>query len=151
MDHQKIQALLLTTDSPELSPEERREVAAHLQACRDCGGLAARWERIHGMFAHVSAVPPPPGMADKIMKRLADLEASDVEPQAVRRPWVQWLFPTLGYAFAFLLMFVAIAHWEPYLKANPTTETVLLSSIPQGDQLFFAKDPPEVNHLYVTQ
>jgi hypothetical protein len=151
MDHQKIQTLLLTLDFPGLSPEEHRKAMAHIQECAECRGLFVRWERIQGVLSSAGAVTAPEGMVHKVMGRLADLEADAGEPAAIFRPLPQWLYPSLGYAFAFLLMFVAIAHWEPYLNASPSTETVLLSSIPQGEQSFYAQEPPEIDHLFIAQ
>jgi hypothetical protein len=103
------------------------------------------------MLTIVASVQAPHGMEEKIMRRLEGLEIRAKEPSSVSRPWEQWLFPTIGYAFALLFMVVAIAHWEPYLNANPSTEEVLLSNIPQGGQIFFTKEPPSINQLLVQQ
>ena len=151
MNHQKIQEMLLILDAPGLPTEKRREVMAHSQGCEDCQGLLTRWERIHVMFANVQMATASRGIADKVIERLVNLEACTREPTAAFRPLVQWLYPTLGYVFALLLMFTAIVHWEPFLNTRPNTEEVLLSSIPQGEQLFFTKEPPEINRLFVTQ
>jgi len=152
MDHQKIQEMLLTLDSPGLSPGEQREVMAHVQVCDECRGLLTRLESIQGVFAPVSMVTAPQGIVDRVLERLAHLEVPAAKPLLSFRPLVEWLYPALGYVFALLLMVTAIAHWEPYLKTNPSTEEVLLSSIPQEEQLFFAKEPPSIHHyLMVTQ
>lgn len=151
MDHQKIQEMLLTLDSPGLSPGVQREVMAHVQVCDQCRGLLTRLGNIQGIFAPVSLVTAPQGMADRVLERLTHLEASAAKPQLSFRPLVEWLYPALGYVFALLLMVTAIAHWEPYLKMNPNTEEVLLSSIPQEEQLFFAKEPPSIHRLMVAQ
>jgi len=151
MDHQKIREMLFVLDAPELSAEERREVTAHAQGCVDCRGLLTRWERIHGMFSNVQTATAPRGMTDRVINRLEALEVRTEEPAAILRRWVQWLYPTLGYAFAFSLMFMAIAHWEPFLNMRPSTEKVLLSGIPQGEQSFFTQKTPEIDHLFIVQ
>ena len=122
MNHRKMQEDLLALNDPELPGEVRREIMIHLQKCKDCQDLRNRWQRIRAIFFGAQITTTSGNITRKVMERLADLEVDNEGPDPIWGPMSQWLFPTLGYAFAFLLMFAAIAHWEPYLNGRSNTE-----------------------------
>ncbi len=151
MNHKKMREKILSLDDPEVSVQERQEMTAHLEHCTDCRNWLDRWRRIHTVFSSTETEKNSQHFVEKVMQRLDALETKDKRPISAKQPALEWLFPALGYSFALLLMFAAIAHWEPYLYGKsvlPSTENVLLSNVPQTEQLFFVKEPPEINHLY---
>lgn len=151
MNHKKMQEKILSFDDPETSVQERQEITAHLEHCALCRDLLDRWRGIHTALVSARPLTSSQHFVEKVMRRLSDLEMEAKRPAPAKPPAIGWLYPVLGYSFALLLMFAAIAHWEPYLYGRngaPSTENVLLSSVPQSEQFFFVKEPPEINYLF---
>jgi anti-sigma factor RsiW len=64
----------------ELSPEERRAVAAHIEGCRACAAEVADFQRIGRTIAEVGREPAPKALALRVRAKLARAaEAEDAE------------------------------------------------------------------------
>ncbi len=142
MDHHKIKEKLLAFHDPELSNEERQELKNHISQCAECRAIAKRWEMISSTLDRSFSIEPSEAFVNNVMNRLANSEEAQA-PTISRWALPKWLFPALGYGFAFFLMFMAISYRE--LPVN--TETVLLSGVPQSSHWTFGAEPPDVNKL----
>ncbi len=141
MNHQNIKDKLLSFRDPELSEEERGEIAAHLPLCEECRGVLSRWETAQTAFGSVS-LEPSETFVGGVMNQLAALE--EAQTRAGNR-WAlaDWLLPVLGYGFAFALVFLAITHRESAVNA----EAVLLADVPQTSSWAFSEETPEIDKL----
>jgi len=149
MDHKSAEDQLSAFYDCELSEKEHREVAVHVQECRQCRQILAQFGTLSAIFSRAAALQPSESFTDELMERLATLEASG-EQTTRKSPFsLQWLFPVAGYGFALFLMFAAITHWEPYyMGGRANTETILLSGLPQESHWTFSKEKPEVTQLW---
>ena len=77
---QRLQAAL----DGELGTAERAEMAAHLDACPACRRLAAAYERLFAALGEPELPEPPPGLAARVLRRVA---AADQR----RRRWQAWV------------------------------------------------------------
>ncbi len=142
MNHEIMKEKVQAFRDAELPQEERAEIETHLPACEECRGILKRAEVLGAALVRASA---DDGLSEvfvrQVMTRLARM---DQPAPAPRRPaFLNWLFPALGYGFALALMFVAIAHREPYIN----TESVLLADMPQNSQWAFSSEPAGVDDV----
>ena len=142
MNHEILKEKVPAFRDAELPEEERKEIDQHLPVCGECRGILKKTEVLGATISRVSA---DDGLSEvfvrQVMTRLACLDQPAVAP---RRPvFLDWLFPALGYGFAIVLMFVAIAHREPFV----TTESVLLADMPQNSQWAFSSEPAGVDEV----
>ncbi len=144
MDHEAIKERLLLLNDREWAEGERQEITAHLQSCIECRKTLERWQRIQSVLARSQRLGPSEVFVDGVMSRLAAREAAQ-EQGTLRRPWAfpNWLFPALGYGFAFLLMMIAIESRE----APMNTAAVLLADVPRSSQWTFVHEQPDFNQL----
>ncbi len=145
MVHEIIKEKLWMFYDPELSESDRKQIASHLESCRECRRALERWQKIQGVLSRPQDRPPSEVFVGEVMNRLAAPEAGR-EPGRASRQWElpQWLFPALGYGFAFFLMMVAIETRQ----APVNTEAVLLADVPSSTQWTFAKEQPDVHQLW---
>jgi hypothetical protein len=73
MDHQPFEEWLLTEET--LTPQQKRQLTAHLQSCRSCSALA----EVDLAFRSVRQVEPAAGFVDRFQVRLVERK------QALRR------------------------------------------------------------------
>ena len=142
MNHESIKEKLFLYFDPETSDNERREINSHTDSCEECRLLLKRWEQIHNGLSKspAPALSSPDFFTSRVMQRLDALENPAEEEKVPAKSFVpQWLLPTLGYAFAFMLMFAAISQRE--MPVN--TEAILLNEIPQKSQWTFSAQTPE--------
>ncbi len=142
MDHQTIKEKLPAFRDPELSEEERREIAIHLPLCEECRVILKQWEVIGTLFAGVLPPASSESFVSGVMSRLTVLEEAKT-PAVKRWPVPDWLLPILGYGFAFFLMFLAITHQE----STASTESVLLTDVPQMSRWTYSAEPMDVDQL----
>lgn len=141
MDHKTYQEKLLAFRDAELSDEERRKIAAHAEQCAECRAVLDAWGRLGTVLSRTAMPAASKSFVDGVMGRLARME--EPEPEPARPAWFpNWLFPALGYAFAFFLMFAAITH--PNARPLVNTETVLLTYTSQGSEWTFSKEPADI-------
>ncbi|MBI4388104.1 MAG: zf-HC2 domain-containing protein [Candidatus Omnitrophica bacterium] len=144
MDHQSIKEKLLSYKDPELSTAEREQITLHLTSCEDCRSAFARWEAVRSKFKALPSARSSEAFVNQVMARLDALEK--VEPTIVvseQRPFLRWLLPLTGYAFAFFLMILAITHQEQQVN----TDAVLLADVPQASQWTFSMETPDTSRL----
>ncbi len=142
MNHHEIKEKLLFFHDSELAHEERQELASHISQCTECKATVKRWEMVSSTLSCSLSVEPSEAFVNNVMNQLARLE--EVEAPKVRR-WQlpNWLLPTLGYGFAFFLMFMAITYRELPVNA----ESVLLADVPQSSHWTFEATPADTDKL----
>ena len=142
VDHESVKETLLAFHDAELPEKERLAIGAHLSSCTECRNTLKRFEMISSAFKRSFPVESSETFVNSVMNRLTNLEEAKT---SVVSSWMlpKWLLPILGYGFAFFLMFIAIT----YREMPVSTETVLLSNIPQSAQWTFEAEPPDMNKL----
>ena len=142
MTHEEIKEKLLALFDRELAETERHEINSHLHACENCSETVKRWEQISAAMSRAGTASPPSGrFVYSVMERIAASEKSAPAKNPI--PVLNWIFPTLGYTFAVLLMFVAITHREPSIN----TDAVLLADVSQTSRWTFSAEAPDLNKL----
>ena len=142
MTHEDIKEKLLALFDRELDERERKEIASHLNVCEDCSGTLKRWEQISAAMSRAGSASPSSGrFVYSVMERIAASEKS--APAKNPAPFLNWIFPTLGYTFAIFLMFIAITHREPSVN----TDAVLLADVSQTSRWTFSAESPDLNKL----
>lgn len=142
MNHDEIKDKLVFFHDPELAEGERGEISVHVSSCPECAKTLKQWENARVPFAGLTPGAPSEFFVNRVMTKLAEREELK-KPVEFRWPFPQWIFPTLGYGFAFFLMFVAISQRE--LPAN--TGEVLLADVPQASRWTFSAEQPDINQL----
>lgn len=143
LDHQALQAQLFALYDGELAPDERSKVLRHLEACADCRGRLARWNRIAGGLLKPRAAPP---VSEQLVRDVMARIAADT---TARGPWspVPWrrVVPALGLALGVVLLAVPAVLQEPPVA----TEALLLAENTGGGSRdwMFAHDSPAADDL----
>ncbi|HNV85862.1 MAG TPA: zf-HC2 domain-containing protein [Candidatus Omnitrophota bacterium] len=145
MKHEEIREKISEFHDPELPERERLEIADHLKSCPDCRKRLERWENVRAEFAKAPAPEPSEFFVRGVMNRIARLEEVPPEPEPWFLPFLRWLVPATGYAFAVFLIFIAILHQEPVVD----TETLLLAHVPENAQWSFSRETPKISNLFV--
>ncbi len=138
MEHQEIKDKLFEFRGREMSEDERREIAVHLELCSECRTLFSRWERTGAMLRRVPFPQNSEDFTSRVMGRLEAMEEPAEEP-AFRWQLPRWIIMGLGYSFGVFLMFAAIANRQPIVNAD----TVLQADMPQSTQWTYAAENPE--------
>ncbi|MDD8027372.1 MAG: zf-HC2 domain-containing protein [Acidobacteriota bacterium] len=105
----KVQNLLSPYLDGELAPRERAEVDAHLAACPECAGLAARMRAAVAAFAAFPDVDPSPALRRRLLAIPERSRRFRLDLDFLRRPVLQ---PFLAVA-AGLLMLVSVYFASP--------------------------------------
>src|SRR5690349_18983569 len=105
--HRDIEPILEAYFDGEVSDSTRERVELHLRSCEKCLGKVKHLERLREGFAAAAKVPPSEIFVQGVIRAVQDRENS--RPAAATPFFLRWLFPTLGYACAVILMFAAIA------------------------------------------
>jgi Domain of unknown function (DUF4349)/Putative zinc-finger len=98
----------------ELSTQRREIVSMHLDACRACSALAARFRELSSTLRAWGVEPMPEKLADRVAdsatKKRSGVQArsSSIFVRASFWRWKQWLLG-LGAAAAVLILFVAVS------------------------------------------
>ncbi len=97
----KLQNLLSPYLDGELDPAARAEVEAHLAACPECAGLAARMKAALAAFASFPEVEPSPALRRRLMAIPDRRRRFSLDLSFLRRPAVQ---PFLAAVSGLLLL-----------------------------------------------
>ena len=143
MIHRDIEEKIFNFYDSEFSDEDRRMVTAHTQTCPACRELLLRAEKITTGLSRAGMPESSERFVNSVMARIQNLESQVRAPEKRRASSLEWLFPALGYALAFALMFFVISEREPAVN----TGEVLLADVPQETQWTFSKEPPEIYKL----
>ena len=76
MNCEQVEELLSAYLDNKLAPEERRQVAAHLQTCSSCSELLADYRRNDTLLARLPRVTPDPALRERIFSSPDYLEAT---------------------------------------------------------------------------
>jgi hypothetical protein len=111
MNHRPFEDWLLADEA--LTPQQKRELQAHLQTCAECASLA----EVDMVLKSVKAAAPAEGFADRFQVRL------EAQKKALRRRYF-W-----GY-FILVLSVASVALWSswPLLKSAVQSPVNLLAS-----------------------
>jgi hypothetical protein len=74
MNCEQVEELLSAYLDDALAPEDRREVAAHLQTCTNCSTLLAEFSRNDALLSHLPRVSPDPALRERIFSSPEFLE-----------------------------------------------------------------------------
>ncbi len=142
MNHQKIKEKIFLLGDPELPAEESAVVRKHLEGCAQCREVFGHWERSREVFRQVPAVEPSAAFTASVMRRL-DAPAGNMRKKILSIFRADWVMPTVGYAFAVLLMGIAIAHRAPMENIDQG----LLSGAAPSEQWVVSGDNPDMSQL----
>lgn len=148
MNHKKIQEKLSAFREGELEGRERQEIAGHLSQCGECRLRLEQWGRIRAVLSQAAVTGDGENFVEQTMVRLQALDREAAPAFRVSFQLPKWLYPAVGYAFALMMVFVAIIAREPILNVEANTETVLLSDVPQDAQWTFSGETPGINELF---
>ncbi len=146
MDHETIQEKLIEYRNGAVSQAEKLEISSHLEKCQECGMVLKAWEQMNPPVLKKHIQQTGEWFVHQTMNRIEALETAEPEPKP-RWALPKWLVPVLGYSLAFFLMYLAIEHRELPI----TTESVLISDVPQNSQWAFSSDSPDTEILSVSQ
>jgi hypothetical protein len=122
MSHQPFETWILDHDRGTLSPNERRELQAHVATCGQCQRLERRWQAVHQELRAGPMVAPAAGFAQRWQSGLAERRASEQRRQAWR------IFGGLLGAAMFILLVMA-----GYIIATTTPSDWLIAFIRNGE------------------
>ena len=143
MKHEEIRDTLLSFYDPELPGPERLEITDHLKSCQDCRNRLKHWKSLQAGLSQTAMPEPSEAFVRGVMSGIARLGEAVPEPEPWFLPFLRWLVPAAGYAFAVFLIFIAILHQEPVFN----TETVLLADVPENAQWSFVPESPKISNL----
>jgi Tol biopolymer transport system component len=90
MNCEQVEELLSAYLDNQLATEERREVAIHLQQCRECSAILAEFRRNDDLLRHLPRVSPNPELRERIFSSQEFLELTgtfDVSRSAREEDW----------------------------------------------------------------
>lgn len=82
MSHQPFETWIL--DQETLSPDERRNLQAHLAACEQCQRIERKWQSVHQELRARRMVAPAPGFTQRWQASLVERRAREQRRQAWR-------------------------------------------------------------------
>ncbi len=151
MMHEEVQGLLSAYALDALSPEEMRDVEAHLLTCEECQDELVLLRETTGILAEgVTLASPPPALREKI------LQAIHPRPQGIvlPRPWalggaalaaalvvvLVWISLSLDHRLAGLSARLANQQQLLVLLTDPSAQTATLTGSVQAN-VRFVYDP----------
>ncbi len=136
MNHEEIKAKALEFFDRDLGSAEKQEIENHLRACPECRTFFGEWERVHALLGSLKNPAPSEKFVLNVMSQIEEISAPAAGP-AKSWQWPSWLSLTLGYGIAAVLMIVVLN--QPTFAAT-TTESVLLSEVPESAQWAFMNE-----------
>jgi hypothetical protein len=116
--HTAIRQLLSAYLDDRVTPQERREVEAHLASCQRCSGALAELAKTIGHLRNLDRVEPPPWLTGRIMARVRE-QAAKERVSIIRRLFfpLQIKLPLEAVALVFLTVtsYLLIRTMEPEL------------------------------------
>ena len=136
MEHCAFQDKIFLLADNELPEGERREMAAHSEACGECAGLLRRWLNLQQSLGPASLPEPSESFVDAVLDRL-DAPAPHYVVRSQRALW-EWL-PRLSLGLAGIVLISVLIRPQPVIA----TETLLLARSPEGSDWEFSPDAPD--------
>ena len=150
-------APMLGAREGELTPDERRALDAHLEACAGCRATAAELAALDGLvgeslMARANARDFAP-FVDQVMARVAPRQARDERvgsraPERTRRNFLGWLFAHPRFAIASAVPVVAAIALLVYVRGSSgvSGEVAFFEMATEGDvtMVLQTKDGPVV-------
>src|SRR5260221_426647 len=94
MNCEQVEELLSAYLDDALAPEDRREVAAHIQTCTNCSTLLAEFSRNDALLSHLPRVSPDPALRERIFSSPEFLELTGTFDAGTEVP-KEWTAPRL--------------------------------------------------------
>jgi len=112
----------------QLQDAERREIAAHLDACQTCRAEIEAFQKTVDLVRSLPLVPAPEGFADRILQRALHVApGSETFPAAAPARFSAWLPVVRGVAAAAVLFLFAYVGYQVVERENewktPSAET----------------------------
>jgi anti-sigma factor RsiW len=142
MNHQKIREQIFLLGDPELPAEESAALRKHLETCAQCREISGQWRKLREVFRQAPAVRPSAAFTANVMRRL-EAPAENMWAKALSIFRADWVMPAVGYAFAVLLMGIAIAHRAPLENMDQG----LLSGAAPSEEWVVSGDSPDMRQL----
>ena len=95
MNCEQVEELLSAYLDNQLATEERREVAVHLQHCKECSALLAEFRRNDALLRHLPRVSPDPTLRERIFSSPEFLELTGTFDARGIAPEEEWTRPNL--------------------------------------------------------
>lgn len=119
MEHQSAKELFSDYLDGELSPEQTREVKAHLDECAACRAELEALERTLQSLSGLSPLPPPPDFGRKVQQRIRRRSSGRFfTPETVltRIPW-EWI--SFVIIMLMLVMYYLVVQQEQKVTVKP--------------------------------
>ena len=144
MKHRGIKEKLFLLDDSTLSQQEKDQVVAHTEVCGECRKTFERLTKIHRALSSMPQPAPIPLFVEQVMQGLEPAETELISDRRFLFP--RWVAPIVGYAFALVLMVMAIVSRE----APIDTKSYLLADLPEGARWTFSYEIPDPQSLLAT-
>lgn len=143
LEHQTWKEQVFALYDGELAAADRPEVLRHLEACADCRGRLARWNRVAaGLLKPRAPLPTSERLVQAVMARIAQQDAAAESWAPV--PW-RWVVPALSLALGLTILALPAVLQEPPLA----TEALLLADNSNGGarDWVFGHESPAADEL----
>lgn len=97
---QALELISARLDAP-LSPEEERELQAHLAQCADCRALLADFNEMETVFPTLNA-PVPEGLCQSVLEQIHAEKVVPLPTRPASRRWKQWAASAAVFAVVLL-------------------------------------------------
>ncbi len=97
---QALELISARLDAP-LSPEEERELQAHLAQCADCRALLADFNEMETVFPTLNA-PVPEGLCQSVLEQIHAEKVVPLPARPASRRWKQWAASAAVFAVVLL-------------------------------------------------
>lgn len=151
MKHQRIKETLLASFDNELAHKDREQLTSHLKSCKECKREFENLKQAKELLIKFKMPQSSDHFVSQVMQKIDLLDCPVQVSVLTPFDFKKWLFPTLGYSFGLLLMFLAINYRSPESENAPNTEMVLLETVPQNSQWIFLKEKPDMTKLLETK
>lgn len=114
MNCEQLKSKLSSWFDKELSPQDSKELEAHLSSCSNCSQEVKVYQELKNSLLSLKPISPSPEFSPKLWQTLYEQTSQLYESRVTG--WRRWLIPTLatgGLAFASYLFFMRLAFFTP--------------------------------------
>ncbi len=103
-----------------LSPDQRKELEAHLASCPECAALFKELSALHAALEDLPSVEPPAQLKARIMEAVAAEKVVPFAPRKNDRPSHRWRWLTSAAVLAIVLL--GTWSWKPWEMTAQTRQ-----------------------------
>lgn len=103
-----------------LSPDQRKELEAHLASCPECAALFKELSALHAALEDLPSVEPPAELKARIMEAVAAEKVVPFAPRKNDRPSHRWRWLTSAAVLAIVLL--GTWSWKPWEMTAQTRQ-----------------------------